>query len=279
MTVCQCVTCCGQSWDREELLQAHQCRTGWRNSHSHINICLAIVGQYDVNILAIFEFLQWVVYLHLVPYILVSLQLQSICIPLVPVELSSTSTCIDVNSCQIQAERCWLSGSELQIEVLYICIYQSTYFLNELSRYAQRSIYVLWNFHGSAVSNAIFATYSYTSGQLSSLVAQVLERYAHSVAHLVQQTHWEVIPVSTRCHFVFFTCLYGSSSSAVSCWIIQCSLDSLSCQLQFTIRFHAYIHVLNIHSSKNAIVDHLIYAHTTWNRHDQWYSHLSWAIY
>ena len=127
------------------------------------------------------------------------------------------------------------------------------------------------------MSDCILATYSHTCAQSSSLTAQVRKRNLGSITHLIQQTHWELIPLGASILGIYLARLNNYGILTTSRWN-NSSVHSFSFQLYWTVSLNTYIDIVHISSSKDAVVHQLIYTCMCRHWYQQWHSHLSWAI-
>ena len=168
----------------------------------------------------------------------------------------------------------------MQIEVSHVSINPLAYLIYYARGNAQRHIYAVRYFHRNAVHDTVLAIYSHTCRQFCGLRTLVLECHTSSIAHIVEQAHLEVIPVSTCLVCICLARLYQCSCVAVS--LVRCrsiSINSLGSQFQSILSFHTYIQVIYISCSENAIIYHMIYAHACWHWHNHWHGQFCWAVY
>ena len=103
------------------------------------------------------------------------------------------------------------------------------------------------------------------------IVATIFERQFNGITHLVNQAHWELIPLRTRVLHILFARNNLLSSQAI-CWRNDSSFDAFSFQLQCAICHYTYIYIMQISHSKQLIIDYMINARVSRYRHDQWHS-------
>ena len=128
------------------------------------------------------------------------------------------------------------------------------------------------------MSNAILTTYCYTCGEVSCLRTQVREGDLSSCAHLIHQTHWELIPLRTRFLGIF------SNRSNLSCVCASFRWDNSSIywccfQLYWAVSLNTHIDIVDVYCIEDAVIHQLIYTCTSRYWYEQWQGQLSRAIY
>ena len=207
----------------------------------------------------------------------VCLQLQSISLPSCPIKFNSRSASIHACRLCVEAESNSLVCGQLQVEAGDSRIYQTTYLRKEQLRHIECKLNISWNFHLCYCSSCIVTTDCYTCGESSMLAGHVLERNASSLAHLINQAHWELIPLSTSLLHILFTRNYCLSGKAISWWK-DSRISRLSLQLQCAIGHDTYIYIMYISYSKQLVVDHLIHAHASRHWYEERHSQLRWTL-
>ena len=186
------------SRDSHQLIKTYQSRARRRHNHLYVHYLSIVVGYRQEDILAIFDFLQRILKIYLIPNILIGIQLESISLPICPIKVNSRSTCFSACCLHIHTERDILVAGQLQIEIANSRIYQfaqlSKYLFWDIQRYADIAS---WHFHFAIGNDTIVASYGHASLQGSGFICQVFERQLSIFASFVKQTHWELIPLST----------------------------------------------------------------------------------
>ena len=217
-------------------------------------------------------------HIHLVPYILVSLQF----VAAFPVEW----LCIGASIAflHIDAECKWIICSQLEHQLGHVCINEFANKLEELTWNANTKLTVVdWlakhlcrNLSFCLGQDAILAIYCHTCGQVDGVCAQVFKCETRRLAHVLQQSVREFIPCSTWVVDIFLTRHYLYMIDTIR-WFCHCSIDKSCTQLQFATSDHSYIYIINRCSSYETIVNQLIYAHTWHYRDESWYNRLEWT--
>ena len=134
-----------------------------------------IVGYRQDEIFSLLHFLPRIAEINLVPDILVSLQMQTILLPMVPIKRNSRRTSFQIRSIHIQCHKNILITGQLHVELSDICINEFACFRQYASRNSQRERELFRHLNLSIGRDSIFATYRNTSGEGSCLCAQVSE--------------------------------------------------------------------------------------------------------
>ena len=234
----------GTSRNINRFFKAQYHWASWRycQLHCHIHI-LTWIGQANGNIFAFLQFLKYIFKVNLVPVSLVSLQLQAILLPCFPIKINSIATSTHISCLVIQGKGNLLVGCQLDIEISKSRVNQSTYLRNDKLRYIERELNISWSFCLSNGVHRIFTTYRHTCTQCSVIAGQVLEGNLCCATHLVNQTHWELIPLGTCVLHIFLTRHNHLCIQAV-CRRKDSSINALCLQLQFAICNYTYIYIM-----------------------------------
>ena len=133
-----------------------------------------------------------------------------------------------------------------------------------------------WNLSIVGSENTILAIYCSTKIQREVVRAQVLESESRSTTHICKQLVRELIPSSTCFVVVFHARLYLYVIYTIR-WFCNRCVDKSSTQLQLAISNHSHIYIIDRSSSYEAIVNHIVHAHTWQYRYNSWSNHLEWA--
>ena len=75
--------------DSHKFLQAQQCWAGWRYCDLYLYVhIVSQVRERNYDVLTLLQLLQWIIQVHLVPYVLVGLNLKTVSLPSLPVEVN-----------------------------------------------------------------------------------------------------------------------------------------------------------------------------------------------
>ena len=121
--------------DSSIALKSEEHRASRRYRSLEFNRNVIIIGYSKHEIFAFLHFLPRIAEIHLIPNILVRMQLQTILLPIVPIERNSRRTSFQIRSIHIQCHKNILITGQLHVELRDICIYESTRF----------SQYTRWN--------------------------------------------------------------------------------------------------------------------------------------
>ena len=165
--------------NRERLIYWYHYWASRRHGHLYIHSYAIKVSNSYYHLFLAEEFLDWILHIHAVPYILICLQLDSISLPISPIEVDSRLTVV-VAIFRLESELDRLIASQFYINLLYIPIIEfllkALYFLHKhLQEVWCKHIKVntWWNWQCDSSTCCIVAVCHHTYSHVCMLVTLV----------------------------------------------------------------------------------------------------------